>query len=257
MTGIEIGLIIIGIACICASFFVSRKMASQELQNAYGSSHPTAEIWTEQDEQMVKERLQEILEEQQEEYVEEAKDRMGHICNEKIMAVDEFSKQILEKINSNHQEVVFMYNMLNEKQKELKVVMAEPVRPEEAKPEKPKERVRQVAAQASVPSPAIPDEIALFQTASTQAGVLTGLAQVKKSAPKSKMAQKQQQKKTGSVQTGTEKEDEQHLAVSGNANQEIQKMYREGKSVLEISKALDIGQGEVKLVIALYEGKKK
>jgi hypothetical protein len=33
-------------------------------------------------------------------------------------------------------------------------------------------------------------------------------------------------------------------------------MHKEGKSVLEISKALNIGQGEVKLIIALYGGKK-
>jgi len=33
-------------------------------------------------------------------------------------------------------------------------------------------------------------------------------------------------------------------------------MYKEGKSILEISKELNIGQGEVKLVIALYGGKR-
>ncbi len=44
-------------------------------------------------------------------------ERMNRLCNDKIMAVDEFSQQILEKIDANHQEVVFMYNMLSEKKK--------------------------------------------------------------------------------------------------------------------------------------------
>ena len=44
--------------------------------------------------------------------------------------------------------------------------------------------------------------------------------------------------------------------TSGNVNLKIQKMYKEGKSVLDISKELNIGQGEVKLVIALYGGRK-
>ena len=46
-------------------------------------------------------------------------DQMNRLCNEKIMAIDEFSKQLLEKIENNHKEVVFMYNMLNEKEKEF------------------------------------------------------------------------------------------------------------------------------------------
>lgn len=42
---------------------------------------------------------------------------------------------------------------------------------------------------------------------------------------------------------------------SKDVNALIQKMHKEGKSVLEISKALNIGQGEVKLVITLYGGR--
>ena len=210
MTGIEIFLIIVGIACVCASYFVSQKTASQEVSDSYGGGHPSAEVGTEKDEQIVKQRLEEILQEQQEEYVDEAKDRMGQICNEKIMAVDEFSKQILEKINSNHQEGVFMYNMLNEKQKELKMVMMETARPaagnssqkevsasgaaqsgavrQERKPVSVKSASAAApAANASSAAFATPEvDLSIFKPPSTQAGALTGLAQVRKSAPASK-----------------------------------------------------------------------
>lgn len=37
-----------------------------------------------------------------------------------------------------------------------------------------------------------------------------------------------------------------------NKNDEILKLHKEGLSVLEISKTLGLGQGEVKLVIGLY-----
>ena len=40
--------------------------------------------------------------------------------------------------------------------------------------------------------------------------------------------------------------------VSNNKNDEILALHRQGKSVLEISKELSVGQGEVKLVIDLY-----
>ena len=58
-------------------------------------------------------------------------ERMNRLCNDKIMAVDEFSQQILEKIDANHQEVVFMYNLLGEKENELKELMTGKVTPEE------------------------------------------------------------------------------------------------------------------------------
>lgn len=302
MTGIEICLIIVGIACVCASYFVSQKTASQEAPDSYGGVRPSAEVWTEKDEQIVKQRLEEILQEQQEEYVDEAKDRMGQICNEKIMAVDEFSKQILEKINSNHQEVVFMYNMLNEKQKELKMVMTETARPAAgnssqkevsasgaAQPgvvQQERERkpvsVKNAAVAASAAAPAAnassaafatPEvDLSIFKPPSTQAGALTGLAQVRKSAPASKKASaarssqasasRKQGKSSSAVQAETAltdmtEESLQTTETSDNVNLQIQKMYKAGKSVLDISKELDIGQGEVKLVIALYEGRKK
>ena len=43
----------------------------------------------------------------------------------------------------------------------------------------------------------------------------------------------------------------------GNVNEKIKELHKQGKSVLEISKQLNIGQGEVKLVLALYGGDNK
>ena len=42
-----------------------------------------------------------------------------------------------------------------------------------------------------------------------------------------------------------------------NVNEKIKELHKQGKSVLEISKQLNIGQGEVKLVLALYGGDNK
>ena len=46
-------------------------------------------------------------------------------------------------------------------------------------------------------------------------------------------------------------------AGQGNVNEKIKELHKQGKSVLEISKQLNIGQGEVKLVLALYGGDNK
>ena len=39
-----------------------------------------------------------------------------------------------------------------------------------------------------------------------------------------------------------------------NVNDQVLKLYKQGKSVVEISKELNVGQGEVKLTLALYGG---
>lgn len=283
MTGLEVSLIIIGILCICVSFFVSRRSSAEAVETPASGARPAAEVWTEKDEQIVRQRMQELMQEMQAEYIEEAKGEMGRLCNEKIMAVDEFAGPILEKINNNHQEVVFMYNMLNEKQKELRTLMAErPEKDNAAAPssgikaeavKKQTERTENTAsAGKKLPGPeanaaSALEKMAVSQAASLQGAqktaVQTGLSQVKNSASK-KAAHRASAGSANHTKTKTvlppESAAVEPAAVgqrSEDVNLQIQKMHKEGKSILEISKALDIGQGEVKLIIALYGGRKK
>ncbi len=123
MLAVEIVLIIIGTVCICASFFVAKKKGNHNddsLEQVHG-----ADLWTEKDEEVIIKHIDDILEKRGVELVETTEDQMNRICNEKIMAIDEFSKPLMEKIHTNHEEVVFMYNMLGEKQKELKDMIQE------------------------------------------------------------------------------------------------------------------------------------
>ena len=60
-----------------------------------------------------------------EETLAKTEEYLSRLSNEKIMAVSEYSDQILEKINRNHEEVVFLYNMLNNKENELKETLKE------------------------------------------------------------------------------------------------------------------------------------
>lgn len=223
MTGLEVFLIIAGFACICISFFVSQKQdaALEDDENAVRSSA----VWTEKEEQMIRDRIDSILTDLQTELVDATEDQMNRLCNDKIMAVDEFSKQLLEKIENNHQEVVFMYNMLNEKEKDIKNIVLEPVK-------------------APQPSPAAED---VKKAKPSVQRVPAGGEQKQK-----KKSGAEPKPKTAPAAPKTDK----RSSIPGNVNLQIQKMYKEGKSVLEISKELDIGQGEVKLVIALYGGKR-
>ncbi len=123
MLTVEIVLIIVGTLCICASFFIARKKRAQG-EDDEAQVH-AADLWTEKDEEVIIKHIDEILENRGMELVETTEDQMNRICNEKIMAIDEFSKPLMDKIHVNHEEVVFMYNMLGEKQKELQKMMEE------------------------------------------------------------------------------------------------------------------------------------
>ncbi|MBR6771655.1 MAG: hypothetical protein IKM28_10610, partial [Lachnospiraceae bacterium] len=52
--------------------------------------------------------------------MEKTERKIERLTNEKIMAVNEYSDTVLESINKNHKEVMFLYDMLNDKHISLK-----------------------------------------------------------------------------------------------------------------------------------------
>lgn len=67
----------------------------------------------------VRERLTELSEEEMREQIKKSERSMERISNEKIMAVNEYSDTVLEEIHKNHEEVVFLYDMLKNKKEAL------------------------------------------------------------------------------------------------------------------------------------------
>lgn len=288
MTVWEILLLIAGFACVCLSFFVARGREAAQPDDA--ETQGTSDVWTEKEEQMIRERVTQLVEERQNELLEAAQDQMNHLCNDKIMAIDEFSQQLLEKIESNHREVVFMYNMLTEKEKEIKKVITAPVVREAKAGQEEKSAVKKPAGKpASAPAvkkPAVSEQpeapvrpAALSPAASPKPAPAAVPKQVQSAAVKPAASPKPEAVKQSAVSPNptvpseriepvvepvampaVEPAGQETVSVknvSGDINLRIQKMYREGKSILEISKELDIGQGEVQLVIALYGGRRR
>ena len=234
MTGVEVVMLLVGFGCLCASFFVSQRAGTGPAEAA------AAAIWTDREEEMIRQRVTEILEEHQSTLVENTKEQMVRLSNDKIMAIDEFSQPLLEKIEQNHQEVVFMYNLLNEKQKEIGKVMSQPATAAIQK-------VKEVVAENKAPEKKKEEKPKSHQAEKPAAEI--------KPAKQEPREKKPAENKTDAA--AEDLPDKKEISdLPGNVNLLIQKMHREGKSVLEISKALDIGQGEVKLVIALYGGRR-
>lgn len=247
---LEIVLIVIGLLAVGLSFRVSD-------QRSDAASGPAETGHQEQAAQLREEleQLREELEQYQEESLQSVSEELSRLSNDKILGMDEYSSQVLERMNKNHEEVVFLYNMLNEKEEEIKALV---------------HHVDSIKAQ-------IHDETAQEYQKMMEAlrklqehrGLMeqqeTKQRHEEKPALESTQAQhlaESARELSGRRKAETEEKAEtvrEHNASGGsldmNHNQEIIALYKKGHSVLEISKLLSLGQGEVKFVIDLFENR--
>ena len=211
--GIAIVLIIIGIAIIIISCFMVDKTDKKNQDFVLNTVLEEKAM----DISELKHQVEEICQEPTEGYLNKTENQLSQLSNEKIIAVNDFSEQILEKIKLNHEEVVFLYNMLGEKEEELKTLMRNA--------DKQKKVMEETSARS--------------------------LTAKESNAPKSK--KNVSQVKVEQKQAFIPEESE----GSSNSNQKILELYSQGFSIVDISKALELGQGEVRLVVDLYKENEK
>lgn len=128
----EIILIIVGIIIVVVSFMMSEKKTVKEReQEKLDSENFKVELKSELMEaiKIEQEKLQKqnsiFLENKGTDILEKIEDEMSKLSNEKIMSFSEYGEQISGKIEQNHQEVVFLYDMLNQKENEMKQAIRE------------------------------------------------------------------------------------------------------------------------------------
>ncbi len=232
MNPLEIILIIIGVIIIAISCkLVDRSVKTQN--HPTGKSLPLDHSITEEDKKQLMNKMNELLSEVGEETIIRTDDALSKLSNEKIMAVSEFSDQILEKINRNHEEVVFLYSMLNDKQRELKAALVEI--------DSSKKKVQEI-----MESKVENDKMQAAKNSKNQTST--------KAVTQATQADKSMKANNRSIDVAQELPILSNL--SSNNNSEILALYSQGRTVIEISKLLGLGQGEVKLVIDLFKGKK-
>ena len=219
-------------------------------------------------------------------------DHMAEITNNKMLAINEMSGQLIEKIEQNHKEVIFLYDMLNEKSDNLKDFSAkvDGLRKELESEEKrikalnndlddkivkvkevrqtvitksantaPTHKEKQQLASTNVEKVKVNETI--HNTVPTQAHSLVQMQNKEEIAVKAELITEQTKSEKQTVKETEISEVKQQVTgeVVRNesteelsTNDKILLMKEEGKSVLEISKTLGMGQGEVQLILGLY-----
>ena len=233
MTGIEIALLLIGCVFMIGSFFVSEKLSGAEINRfAELSDHELKRIISKGVEN-AESRIDVAVDEKVEEVAEKVEIALERESNMKIMAIDEYSGTVMESMKKTHDEIMFLYSMLNDKHTEMTSLTGD---------------LQRLAAnirnmQERVASQAEPYKVSKSVETTTGETYLEKAVAAKESREENQLLEK-----------------EESMEFSGNAvnhNDMILALHKEGLSKVEIAKKLSLGVGEVSLVIGLYKGEEE
>ena len=118
MSATEIVLIVIGAVIFLLGYLMPAKKKDIDEEVQLISEDEIRKLVSVETEH-VKNQIEDIVEETINYSMEKAERAVERLTNEKIMAVNEYSDTVLEEINKNHKEVVFLYDMLNDKHDNL------------------------------------------------------------------------------------------------------------------------------------------
>lgn len=228
--GLEICLIIIGLICVICSFLFSEHLLSGDMKedmiNGVNVSNVTEEIVRRE----VLAEVANVIDEK----IEEMEVRIDKLTTEKIMAMGEFSDDIQERISQNHDEVMFLYNMLNDKEEVLK------------------NTIRDIEnVKASVKKMAIVNDVATDITKKKEEKANESVSDKETTNE----ATENEEVKTEEKPKSTEEKKSVRKRELSNNNQMILNLYAQGKTNIEIAKELGLGIGEVRLVIDLFNSR--
>lgn len=255
MTGVEWILLLIGGIFMIGSFFIAEKLSPSELNKIAELSEGEIKKIMDRALESSEQRIEDAIEGHIETSADKVDRALEKETNEKIMAISEYSDTVVESMNKTHNEIMFLYSMLNDKHTELTGMTSELQRLaadvrslEENMPKAVQQPVVQhVPVQQSEPVQRVPKQ-------SASAPAVSSSKEVKPKEVDSAPVTKTTVKVAEQPETVQEKTAQPEQSAKDNSNNQILALYKEGLSELEIARKLKMGVGEVRLVIGLYRG---
>ena len=119
MTGIVFFLLLTGVVFMVGSFFITERLSPSELNKITELSKDELGRIIDGALADAKSKVEESIEAQIDASSEQVERALEKETNEKIMAISEYSDTVMENMNKTHNEIMFLYNMLNDKHTEL------------------------------------------------------------------------------------------------------------------------------------------
>ncbi len=249
MTTVEIILIVIGIILMIGSFFVTEKLSQQEVEQISQLSSNEMKFILEKNMKSTEKKVEELVDDVIDRSMEIADRALDKETNMKIQEISEYAETVLESIHKNHNEVMFLYSMLNEKQTDLTETAGklEKMRSELNSLE---EEVGETVMNSQQMLKQLSDQIAAVKSTAPQLVSPAVSPQLQPSAAESLEADGLE----GELDFDLEADlmEQKEAETLANNNQSILMLHQQGLDIREIAKQLGLGVGEVKLVIDLY-----
>lgn len=123
MSTLEICLLVVGIVLMIASFFITEKLSNNELNKlselSTGEMQKILERSLNDAQTKVDNMVDQVIDHSIEKSMEVVERALDKETNEKMRVLTEYSDTVLQSINKTHNEVMFLYSMLNDKHSEL------------------------------------------------------------------------------------------------------------------------------------------
>lgn len=218
----EIVLIIIGVVFLVGSFFIEERFSEKDIQEISKMSEAQLNMVVDKQVRNAKSQVENSVEEIIDESLAVTKRGLEKETNEKIMAISEYSDTVLESINKTHNEIMFLYSMLNDKHAQLTEFAG--TLEKYSNPQNLVQQEQKLRVEEPVHNTAAQEQM-------------------------SDMCSSVEEKNIVPVQDmeGTQE------SIFLNKNEQILNLHKEGKSDVDIAKSLDCGLGEVRLVLGLYK----
>ena len=230
MTGVEWILLLIGSIFMIGSFFITEKLSPSELNKIAELSESEIKKIIDRGLDSAKSRIEDAIDTQIEESADKVDRALEKETNDKIMAISEYSDTVLESMNKTHNEIMFLYSMLNDKHTELTGMTS---------------NLQRLAADVRSLEENIPKTM---EKPVMQQQMPISEQPVKPKAEQSTEAEPEAK----NAEVSSKPADS--LTETENRNREILALYKEGLTEIQIARKLKMGVGEVRLVIGLYRG---
>ena len=235
MTGVAWILLLIGVVFMIGSFFVTEKLSPSELNQIAELSEEELKRIIDRGLKNAETRIEDAIDVQVDQSSEKVDRSLEKVTNDKIMAISEYSDTVIESMNKTHNEIMFLYSMLNDKHTELTGMAADLQRLAAD--------VRSLEEKAPLTAPlAAPERAATVSAASA----VTLVPVEKADTTGRETAAAPAEQKEEMPETEETKQEGLHA--------EILKLKKLGMTEVQIAKKLGIGIGEVRLVNGLYRG---
>jgi hypothetical protein len=333
MTISVVVMIIIGLILIFASYFISEGLTKKE-ENFNADLLTVNEDYefSERERNIIKRKIEDVIAQQAKDILYETNESLSNMANEKTLALGDYAVAVCDEIERNHKEVMFLYSMLEDKQKEImQIVQSVDKAKSEWKDtlmsvEIHRENMKRIEDEVSIRKPSAIDQLTalkqrkeVMDTEEKAEAVSkahlesldfsvqpekqeTGpeLSEIDSNEEILEKAEENESNRQEDTTADTEEDTvldeiveefvadtdidmddttlveediselddifdeldegdldetlEEEFKKSGNSNDIILEMYRNGDNIITIAKELGLGVGEVKLVIDLYQG---